>query len=59
MAFIICDDHNVSVEADGMDAAAAKQNMLIDSKPNATSIEKEVIDFGHGHRSCNIRILPD
>ena len=59
MAFIICDDHNLSVEADGMDPAAAKQNMLTDSKPNATAIEKEVIEFGRVHRDCNIRILSD
>ena len=59
MAFIICDDHNLSVEADGMDPAAAKQNMLIDSKPNPTPIEKEVIEFGRVHRDCNIRILSD
>ena len=59
MAFIICDDHNLSVEADGMDPAAAKQNMLSDSKPNPTAIEKEVIDFGRVHRECNIRILAD
>jgi len=59
MAFIICDDHNLSVEADGMDPAAAKQNMLTDSKPNATPIEQEVIEFGRVHRDCNIRILAD
>jgi len=59
MAFIICDDHNLSVEADGMDPAAAKQNMLTDSKPNATALEQEVIDFGRVHRDCNIRILAD
>jgi hypothetical protein len=59
MAFIICDDHNLSVEADGMDPAAAKQNMLTDSKPNPTAIEKEVIEFGRIHRDCNIRILSD
>jgi hypothetical protein len=59
MAFIICDDHNLSVEADSMDPAAAKQNMLTDSKPNPTAIEKEVIEFGRVHRDCNIRILAD
>ena len=60
MAFIICDDHNQSVEADAVDAAAAKQLMLTDSKPgaSATSEEKEIIDFGKTHRDCNIRILP-
>jgi hypothetical protein len=59
MAFIICDDHNLSVEADEMDAAAARQYMLTDSKPNPTPIEKEVIEFGRVHRDCNIRILAD
>jgi hypothetical protein len=57
MAFIICDDHNLDVEADGVDNAAAKQLMLTDSKPNSTPIEKEIIEFGKVHRHCNIRIL--
>jgi hypothetical protein len=57
MAFIICDDHNLDVEADGVDNAAAKQLMLTDSKPNLTPIEKEIIEFGKVHRHCNIRIL--
>ena len=57
MAFIICDDHNLDVEADGIDNVAAKQLMLIDAKPNATAAEKEIIDFGKKHRDCNIRIL--
>jgi hypothetical protein len=57
MAFIICDDHNLDVEADGVDNAAAKQLMLTDSKPNPTPIETEIIEFGKIHRHCNIRIL--
>jgi len=57
MAFIICDDHNLDVEADGVDNAAAKQLMLTDSKPNPTPIEAEIIEFGKVHRHCNIRIL--
>jgi len=57
MAFIICDDHNLDVEADGVDNAVAKQLMLTDSKPDATSVEKEIIEFGKVHRHCNIRIL--
>src|SRR5579885_3012490 len=57
MAFIICDDHNLDVEADGVDNAAAKQLMLTDSKSDATPIEKEIIEFGKIHRNCNIRIL--
>jgi hypothetical protein len=59
MAFIICDDHNLSVEADGMDAAAARQHMLSDAKRNPSALEKEVIEFGKIHRECNIRILAD
>ena len=59
MAFIMCDDHNLSVEADGMDPATARQFMLNDAKPRPTAIEKEVIDFGKAHRDCNIRILAD
>jgi hypothetical protein len=57
MAFIICDDHNVDVEADGVDNAVAKQLMLADAKPGATALEKEIIEFGLKHRNCNIRIL--
>jgi hypothetical protein len=57
MAFIICDDHNLDVEADGVDPAAAKQLMLSDTKNDASKIEKEVIEFGKHHRDCNIRIL--
>jgi len=57
MAFIICDDHNLDIEADGVDNAAAKQLMLTDSKPNPTPIENEIIEFGKVHRHCNIRIL--
>lgn len=59
MAFIMCDDHNLSVEADGMDAATAKQNLLGAPKPNPTPIEKELNDFGRVHRECNLRIVPD
>jgi hypothetical protein len=57
MAFIICDDHNLDVEADGIDGVVAKQLMLTDSKPDANPAEKEVIEFGKIHRRCNIRIL--
>jgi hypothetical protein len=59
MAFILCDDHNLSVEADGMDPATARHHMLSEPKPNATPIEQEVIEFGKSHRECNIRILAD
>ncbi len=59
MAYIICDDHNLSVEADGMDPKTAKQHMLNEAKTNPSPIEKEVIEFGKVHRECNIRILAD
>lgn len=59
MAFIMCDDHNLSVEADGMDPATARQHMLSDGKSDSTPLEREVIAFGKVHRDCNIRILAD
>jgi hypothetical protein len=60
MAFILCDDHNLSVEADGIDPAAARKLMLSEPKPaNPTPIEQEVIDFGKVHRECNLRVLAD
>jgi hypothetical protein len=59
MAFVMCDDHNLSVEADGMDLATAKHNMLGDPKLNPTPIEKELNEFGRTHRECNLRIVPD
>jgi hypothetical protein len=59
MAFIICDDHTLSVEADGIEPKAAKELMLGGAKANASALEKEVIEFGKIHRDCNIRILPD
>jgi len=59
MAFVMCDDHNLSVEADGMDVATTKQAMLGEPKPNPTAIEKELADFGSAHRNCNLRIVPD
>ncbi|MGC1192371.1 MAG: hypothetical protein WA861_17400 [Candidatus Binatus sp.] len=57
MAFIICDDHNLDVEADGVDNAVAKQLMLTDDKAGASALEKEIIAFGKIHRHCNIRSL--
>jgi hypothetical protein len=59
MAFIMCDDHNLSVEADGIDPAAARVLMLGEPKASPTPIEKELSDFGQSHRECNIRILAD
>jgi ketosteroid isomerase-like protein len=44
MAFIVCDDHNLSVEADDVDAAAARQLMFAESKPGATRDELEIIE---------------
>jgi hypothetical protein len=59
MAFIMCDDHNLSIEADDMDVATVKQNLLGEPKPNPTPIEKELNDFGRVHRDCNLRVVPD
>jgi hypothetical protein len=59
MAFIMCDDHNVSVEADGIDPATARKLILTEPKPNPTAVEQEVIDFGKVHRECSIRVLAD
>lgn len=59
MAFVLCDDHNLSVEADGIDPATARQLMLSDPKPSPTPIERELNDFGKVHRECNIRVLAD
>ncbi|MGH8011361.1 MAG: hypothetical protein ACREQ4_02520 [Candidatus Binataceae bacterium] len=58
MAFIMCDDHNLSVEADGVEPGVAKRLMLGEAQPNPSPVEKEVIDFGKVHRDCNIRIVP-
>lgn len=57
MAFIICDDHQTDVEADGIDEPTARKLMFADSKPGASAIEKEIIEFGKHHRECNIRIM--
>jgi len=59
MAFIFCDDHNLSVEADGMDPATARKHMLSDPIPNPSAIELEVIEFGRIHRDCNIRVIAE
>jgi hypothetical protein len=59
MAFIMCDSHGLSVEADGIDPATARKLMLTEPAPNPTSIELELIEFGKVHRDCNIRILAD
>ena len=59
MAFIMCDDHNLSVEADGIDPSAARSLMLTKPKTNPTPIEQEVIEFGQQHRDCNLRVLAD
>jgi len=59
MAFFCCDDHNLSVEADGIDPAAAKRLMLDDSAPAPSAIAQEVKAFGREHRDCSVRILAD
>jgi hypothetical protein len=57
MAFIVCDDHNLSVEADAIDPAAARQLMFAEKKTGATKDEQDIIEFGKQHRQCNIRIM--
>ena len=59
MAFIMCDDHNLSVEADGIDPPTARRLMLSEPKANPTASEQEVIEFGENHRDCNLRVLAD
>jgi hypothetical protein len=59
MAFICCDDHSVSIEADGIDPAGAKRLMLDDHLPANGAIEQEVKEFGREHRDCSVRILAD
>ena len=59
MAFVMCDDHNLSVEADGIDPATARKLMLTDPPPRPSATERELIDFGQHHRDCNIRVLAD
>ena len=39
MAFIVCDDHNLSVEADDVEAADARKLMFAESKPGASKEE--------------------
>jgi hypothetical protein len=57
MAYVICDDHNLSVEADDVDATAARKLMFTESKPGASKDEQEIMEFGKKHRECNIRII--
>jgi hypothetical protein len=59
MAFICCDDHNVSIEADGIDPAAAGRLMVDDNQPASGAVEQEVKQFGRDHRECSVRILAD
>jgi len=59
MAFICCDDHNLSLEADGIDPATAKLLMLDDAQPAPNAIAREVKEFGREHRDCSVRILAD
>lgn len=59
MAFICCDDHNLSIEADGIDPDTAKRLMLDDKQAAQGALEQEVKQFGRAHRECSIRILAD
>ncbi len=59
MAFICCDDHNLSIEADGIDPDSAKRLMLDDNRQAKGAIEQEVKQFGREHRECSVRVLAD
>jgi hypothetical protein len=59
MAFICCDDHNLSIEADGIDPATAGRLMVDDNQPASSAAEQEVKQFGREHRECSVRILAD
>jgi hypothetical protein len=59
MAFICCDDHNLSIEADGIDTATAGRLMVDDKAVASSPVEQEVKQFGRDHRECSIRILAD
>jgi hypothetical protein len=59
MAFICCDDHNVSIEADGIEPAAAGRLMVDDTQAARGPVEQEVKQFGREHRECSVRILAD
>jgi len=59
MAFICCDDHNVSIEADGIDPRTAGRLMVDDNQPASGVVEQEVKQFGREHRECSVRILAD
>ncbi len=59
MAFIMCDDHNLTIEADGIDPAKARKLMLSEPEESPSAMEQEVIEFGKKHRECNLRILAE
>jgi hypothetical protein len=59
MAFICCDDHNLSIEADGIDPTSAKRLMLDDNLAANGAVEQEVKQFGREHRECSVRVLAD
>ncbi len=59
MAFVMCDDHGLSVEADNIDPATARKLMLSEPPASPSAVERELIDFGKEHRDCNIRVLAD
>jgi len=59
MAFICCDDHSVSLEADGIDPDSAKRLMLDDRVSANGAVEQELKEFGRQHRDCSVRILAD
>ncbi len=58
MAFVFCDDHHQSVEADVIDPASARRLLMGESMPKPTPAETELAEFGRIHRDCNLRIVP-
>ena len=57
MAFVFCDDHNASVEADDLDPAAARRLLMGQGGANPTPAEAELLEFGRVHRDCNLRVV--
>jgi hypothetical protein len=57
MAFVFCDDHNASVEADDIDPAAARRLLMGENRSNPAPAEADLIEFGRVHRDCNLRVV--
>ncbi len=57
MAFVICDDHNASVEADEIEADQARRLVRGEEAETARGVEREIAEFGQQHRGCAVRVL--